>query len=121
MPLLPPVSRPLRRHSRAIRAEVFERENGLRDMKARLTDHKPCDVADRCSTPRHLKVPHPAYRALVGLNAPSITFAAADCAALARVRPCVPRRGEGGPLGNTDEAGTAAARAISDYEVQSNS
>ncbi|MGN6650359.1 DUF2889 domain-containing protein [Trinickia sp.] len=44
MPLSPPVSRQLR-HRRAIRAEAFEREDGLWDLEACLTDHKPRDVA----------------------------------------------------------------------------
>ncbi|WP_206997433.1 DUF2889 domain-containing protein [Trinickia mobilis] len=44
MPLSPPVSRKLR-HRRAIRAEAFEREDGLWDIEACLTDHKPRDVA----------------------------------------------------------------------------
>ncbi|GLU33094.1 DUF2889 domain-containing protein [Trinickia caryophylli] len=44
MPLSPPVSRQLR-HRRAIRAEAFERDDGLWDIEACLTDHKPRDVA----------------------------------------------------------------------------
>ncbi|TKC89733.1 DUF2889 domain-containing protein [Trinickia terrae] len=44
MPLSPPVPRKLR-HRRAIRAEAFEREDGLWDIDACLTDHKPRDVA----------------------------------------------------------------------------
>lgn len=44
MSLSPPVSRQLR-HCRAIRAEAFERDDGLWDIEARLTDHKPRDVA----------------------------------------------------------------------------
>jgi hypothetical protein len=44
MPLSPPVSRQLR-HRRAIRAEAFERDDGLWDLEACLTDHKPRDVA----------------------------------------------------------------------------
>jgi hypothetical protein len=44
MPLTPPVSRQLR-HRRAIRAEAFERDDGLWDIEACLTDHKPRDVA----------------------------------------------------------------------------
>ncbi len=44
MPLSPPVSRQLR-HRRAIRAEAFERHDGLWDIEACLTDHKPRDVA----------------------------------------------------------------------------
>jgi hypothetical protein len=44
MPLSPPVSRKLR-HRRAIRAEAFERDDGLWDIEACLTDHKPRDVA----------------------------------------------------------------------------
>ncbi|WP_206954090.1 DUF2889 domain-containing protein [Trinickia acidisoli] len=44
MPLSPPVSRQLRHH-RAIRAEAFERDDGLWDIEACLTDHKPRDVA----------------------------------------------------------------------------
>ncbi|WP_183085143.1 DUF2889 domain-containing protein [Trinickia fusca] len=43
MPLSPPVSRHLR-HRRAIRAEAFERDDGLWDIEACLTDHKPRDV-----------------------------------------------------------------------------
>lgn len=43
MPLSPPVSRQLR-HRRAIRAEAFERDDGLWDIEACLTDHKPRDV-----------------------------------------------------------------------------
>ena len=43
MPLSPPVSRQLR-HRRAIRAEAFEREDGLWDIEACLTDEKPRDV-----------------------------------------------------------------------------
>ncbi|HWX12041.1 MAG TPA: DUF2889 domain-containing protein [Trinickia sp.] len=44
MPLSLPVSRQSR-HRRAIRAEAFEREDGLWDIDACLTDHKPRDVA----------------------------------------------------------------------------
>jgi hypothetical protein len=44
MPLSPPVSRQLR-HRRTIRAEAFERDDGLWDIEACLTDHKPRDVA----------------------------------------------------------------------------
>jgi hypothetical protein len=44
MPLSPPVPRQLR-HRRAIRAEAFERDDGLWDIEACLTDHKPRDVA----------------------------------------------------------------------------
>jgi len=44
MPLPPPVSRQLR-HTRAIRAEAYEREDGLWDIEACLTDEKPRDVA----------------------------------------------------------------------------
>jgi hypothetical protein len=44
MSLSPPVARKLR-HRRAIRAEAFEREDGLWDIEACLTDHKPRDVA----------------------------------------------------------------------------
>ncbi|MDE1179528.1 DUF2889 domain-containing protein [Paraburkholderia sp.] len=44
MPLSTPVSRQLR-HRRAIRAEAFEREDGLWDIEACLTDEKPRDVA----------------------------------------------------------------------------
>lgn len=44
MPLSPPVSRQLR-HRRAICAEAYEREDGLWDIEARLTDEKPRDVA----------------------------------------------------------------------------
>ncbi|SAL62360.1 DUF2889 domain-containing protein [Caballeronia telluris] len=43
MPLSPPVSRQLR-HRRAIRLEAFERDDGLWDIEARLTDEKPRDV-----------------------------------------------------------------------------
>jgi hypothetical protein len=43
MPLSPPVSRQLR-HRRAIRMEAFEREDGLWDIEACLTDEKPRDV-----------------------------------------------------------------------------
>jgi hypothetical protein len=43
MPLSPPVSRQLR-HQRAIRAEAYEREDGLWDIDACLTDHKPRDM-----------------------------------------------------------------------------
>ncbi|WP_323122405.1 DUF2889 domain-containing protein [Burkholderia alba] len=44
MPLSEPVSRQLR-HRRAIRAEAYERDDGLWDIEACLTDHKPRDVA----------------------------------------------------------------------------
>nr|WP_230941959.1 DUF2889 domain-containing protein [Burkholderia stagnalis] len=44
MPLSEPVPRQLR-HRRAIRAEAYEREDGLWDIEACLTDHKPRDVA----------------------------------------------------------------------------
>lgn len=44
MPLSPPVSRQLR-HQRAIRAVAYEREDGLWDIDACLTDHKPRDVS----------------------------------------------------------------------------
>jgi hypothetical protein len=44
MPLSPPVSRQLR-HRRAIRAETYERADGLWDVEACLTDEKPRDVA----------------------------------------------------------------------------
>lgn len=44
MPLPSPASRQLR-HQRAIRAVVYEREDGLWDIDACLTDHKPRDVA----------------------------------------------------------------------------
>ncbi|RQH10026.1 DUF2889 domain-containing protein [Paraburkholderia dinghuensis] len=44
MSLSPPVSRHLR-HQRAIRAEAYEREDGLWDIDACLTDHKPRDVS----------------------------------------------------------------------------
>ncbi|HTH62557.1 MAG TPA: DUF2889 domain-containing protein [Paraburkholderia sp.] len=44
MPLPPPASRQLR-HQRAIRAVAYEREDGLWDIDACLTDHKPRDVA----------------------------------------------------------------------------
>jgi hypothetical protein len=44
MPLSPPVSRQLR-HTRAIRAEAYERADGLWDIEACLTDQKPRDVA----------------------------------------------------------------------------
>lgn len=44
MPLPLPVSRKLR-HTRAIRAEAYEREDGLWDIEACLTDQKPRDVA----------------------------------------------------------------------------
>jgi hypothetical protein len=43
MSLSPPVSRKLR-HQRAIRLEAFERDDGLWDIEARLTDEKPRDV-----------------------------------------------------------------------------
>ncbi|TDV01985.1 DUF2889 domain-containing protein [Paraburkholderia caballeronis] len=43
MPLPQPVSRQLR-HQRAIRAVAYEREDGLWDIDACLTDHKPRDV-----------------------------------------------------------------------------
>jgi hypothetical protein len=43
MPLSPPVPRQLR-HQRAIRAVAYEREDGLWDIDACLTDHKPHDV-----------------------------------------------------------------------------
>jgi hypothetical protein len=43
MPLSPPVSRQLR-HRRAIRLEAFERDDGLWDVEACLTDEKPRDV-----------------------------------------------------------------------------
>ncbi|WP_159835336.1 DUF2889 domain-containing protein [Burkholderia sp. 8Y] len=42
MPLSPPVSRQLR-HRRAIRLEAFERDDGLWDIEACLTDDKPRD------------------------------------------------------------------------------
>ena len=42
MPLSPPASRQLR-HRRAIRLEAFEREDGLWDIEACLTDEKPRD------------------------------------------------------------------------------
>jgi hypothetical protein len=44
MPLTPPVARQLR-HRRAIRAEAFERDDGLWDIEACLTDYKPRDFA----------------------------------------------------------------------------
>lgn len=44
MPLSEPVPRQLR-HRRAIRAEAYERADGLWDIEACLTDHKPRDVA----------------------------------------------------------------------------
>ncbi|HEY1608402.1 MAG TPA: DUF2889 domain-containing protein [Paraburkholderia sp.] len=44
MPLPPPASRQLR-HQRAIRAVAYERDDGLWDIDAVLTDHKPRDVA----------------------------------------------------------------------------
>ena len=44
MPLPSPASRQLR-HQRAIRAAAYEREDGLWDIDACLTDHKPRDVA----------------------------------------------------------------------------
>ena len=44
MPLSSPVPRQLR-HRRAIRAEAFERADGLWDVEACLTDEKPRDVA----------------------------------------------------------------------------
>jgi hypothetical protein len=43
MPLSQPAARHLR-HRRAISVEAFEREDGLWDIEARLTDHKPRDV-----------------------------------------------------------------------------
>ncbi|TAM01948.1 MAG: DUF2889 domain-containing protein [Paraburkholderia sp.] len=43
MPLSSPVPRQLR-HQRAIRAVAYEREDGLWDIDACLTDHKPRDV-----------------------------------------------------------------------------
>ena len=43
MPLSSPVSRQLR-HRRAIRADAYEREDGLWDIEACLTDEKPRDV-----------------------------------------------------------------------------
>lgn len=43
MPLSPPVSRQLR-HRRAIRAEAYERADGLWDVEACLTDEKPRNV-----------------------------------------------------------------------------
>jgi hypothetical protein len=43
MALSSPVSRQLR-HSRAIRADAYEREDGLWDIEACLTDNKPRDV-----------------------------------------------------------------------------
>lgn len=43
MPLSPPVSRQLR-HRRAIRVDAYEREDGLWDIEACLTDEKPRDV-----------------------------------------------------------------------------
>ena len=121
MPLLPPVSRPLRCHPRAIRAEAFEREDDLGNIGARLTDHKPRDVANWVPYPCHLEVPHLAYRARVGLK-----FLDHFCPRSMRrlppqAWPRVAQRGEGGARENSDEAGTTGARAISDYEVQSNS
>lgn len=44
MPLSETVPRQLR-HRRAIRAEAYERDDGLWDIEASLTDHKPRDVA----------------------------------------------------------------------------
>jgi len=44
MPLPPPASRQLR-HQRNIRAVAYEREDGLWDIDACLTDHKPRDVS----------------------------------------------------------------------------
>ena len=44
MPLPSPASRQ-QRHQRAIRAVAYEREDGLWDIDACLTDHKPRDVA----------------------------------------------------------------------------
>jgi hypothetical protein len=44
MPLSPPVPRQLR-HRRAIRADAFERADGLWDIEACLTDVKPRDTA----------------------------------------------------------------------------
>ncbi|CAJ4187930.1 Protein of uncharacterised function (DUF2889) [Burkholderia pseudomallei] len=44
MPLSEPVPRQLR-HRRAIRAEAYERADGLWDIEACLTDHKPRDVS----------------------------------------------------------------------------
>jgi Protein of unknown function (DUF2889) len=44
MPLSPPVPRQLRHH-RAIRAEAYERADGLWDIEACLTDVKPRDMA----------------------------------------------------------------------------
>ncbi|WP_179403584.1 DUF2889 domain-containing protein [Burkholderia guangdongensis] len=43
MPLSEPVPRQLR-HRRAIQAEAYERDDGLWDIEARLTDHKSRDV-----------------------------------------------------------------------------
>ncbi|MFM0321682.1 DUF2889 domain-containing protein [Caballeronia glebae] len=43
MPLSPPALRQLR-HSRAIRVEAFERDDGLWDIEACLTDEKPRDL-----------------------------------------------------------------------------
>jgi Protein of unknown function (DUF2889) len=43
MPLSPPVSRQLR-HRRAIRADAYERADGLWDIEACLTDEKPRDT-----------------------------------------------------------------------------
>ncbi|WP_044041143.1 DUF2889 domain-containing protein [Caballeronia insecticola] len=43
MPLSPPAPRQLR-HRRAIRLEAFERDDGLWDIEACLTDEKPRDV-----------------------------------------------------------------------------
>ena len=43
MPLSPPVSRQLR-HRRVIRADAYEREDGLWDIEACLTDEKPRDL-----------------------------------------------------------------------------
>lgn len=44
MPLPPPTSPRTSRHVREIRLEAFEREDGLWDVEARLTDRKPFDL-----------------------------------------------------------------------------
>lgn len=121
MPLLPPVSRPLRCHSRAIRAEAFGREDGLRDIGTRLTDHPPRDEANRVQCPCPLEVSPLAYRARVGLKFPDYFCHRSIRHLPAQAWACMAQRGEGGTRADTDEAGTTGARAASDYEVQSNS
>ena len=104
-----------------MRAEAFEREDGRWDIGARLTDHKPRDVAIRVPYPCHLEVPHLAYRTRVGLKSLDHFCHRSMRRLPAQAWSCEAPGGEGDTRGNTDEAGTTGARATSDYEVQSNS